>query len=142
MAAWEFFLILAGVVVSVPLAGDGADTVSRDALATLRNQLLPSTLGKVPGISYAVTGDTAQITDDVHQLKASLPAVFAVVALLAFCLLLAAFRSVAVPLVSIVLKEAYGLSSAEAGRASAWAIRTLAAAYAEHPEALDPQPQS
>lgn len=102
------------LVVSVPLAGDGADTVSRDALATLRNQLLPSTLGKVPGISYAVTGDTAQITDDVHQLKASLPAVFAVVALLAFCLLLAAFRSVAVPLVSIVLNllsvgAAYGI---------------------------------
>ena len=102
------------LVVSVPLAGDGAGTVSRDALATLRNQLLPSTLGKVPGISYAVTGDTAQITDDVHQLKASLPAVFGVVALLAFVLLLAAFRSVAVPLVSIILNllsvgAAYGL---------------------------------
>jgi AcrR family transcriptional regulator len=41
-----------------------------------------------------------------------------------------------VPLVSIVLKEAFGLSSAEAGRASAWAIRALAAAYAENPEAL------
>ena len=27
--------------------------------ATLRNQLLPDTLGKVPGVSYAVTGDTA-----------------------------------------------------------------------------------
>jgi AcrR family transcriptional regulator len=42
-----------------------------------------------------------------------------------------------VPLVSIVLKEAFGLSSPEAGRASAWAIRTLAAAYAENPEALN-----
>jgi AcrR family transcriptional regulator len=41
-----------------------------------------------------------------------------------------------VPLVSIVLKEAFGLSSPEAGRACAWAIRTLAAAYAENPEAL------
>jgi hypothetical protein len=38
--------------------------------------------------------------------------------------------------VSIVLKEAFGLSSAEAGRASAWAIRSLAQAYAENPEAL------
>ena len=42
-----------------------------------------------------------------------------------------------VPLVSIVLKEAFGLSSAEAGRASAWAIRALAAAYAANPEALN-----
>ena len=41
-----------------------------------------------------------------------------------------------VPLVSIVLKEAFGLSSPEAARASAWAIRVLAAAYAENPEAL------
>jgi hypothetical protein len=41
-----------------------------------------------------------------------------------------------VPLVSIVLKEAFGLSSAEAGQASAWAIRALAAAYAQDPEAL------
>ncbi|HET6970473.1 MAG TPA: helix-turn-helix domain-containing protein [Phenylobacterium sp.] len=41
-----------------------------------------------------------------------------------------------VPLVSIVLKEAFGLSSPEAARASAWAIRTLAAAYAENPDAL------
>ncbi|WP_421934752.1 TetR/AcrR family transcriptional regulator [Phenylobacterium sp.] len=42
-----------------------------------------------------------------------------------------------VPLVSIVLKEAFGLSSPEAARASAWAIRALAAAYAEDPEALN-----
>jgi AcrR family transcriptional regulator len=44
-----------------------------------------------------------------------------------------------VPLVSIVLKEAFGLSSPEAARACAWAIRTLAAAYAENPEALKPE---
>jgi AcrR family transcriptional regulator len=44
-----------------------------------------------------------------------------------------------VPLVSIVLKEAFGLSSSEAGRASAWAIRALAAAYAENPDALKPE---
>ena len=41
-----------------------------------------------------------------------------------------------VPLVSIVLKEAYGLSSSEAGRACVWAVRALAAAYAANPEAL------
>jgi RND superfamily putative drug exporter len=102
------------LVIDVPLAGNGADTASRDALATLRNQILPDTLGKVPGLSYAVTGDTAQIADDVHELHANLPAVFAVVAVLAFGLLLAAFRSVAVPLVSILLNllsvgAAYGL---------------------------------
>jgi len=45
-----------------------------------------------------------------------------------------------VPLVSIVLKEAFGLTSPEAARASAWAIRTLAAAYAENPVALKTEP--
>lgn len=44
-----------------------------------------------------------------------------------------------VPLVSIVLKEAFGLSSPEAAQACAWAIRTLSAAYAENPEALKPE---
>ena len=102
------------LIVDVPLAGNGANTASDNALAALRDEILPATLGKVPGVSYAVTGDTAEIADDVHELHANLPLVFAVVALLAFGLLLAAFRSVVVPLVSIALNllsvgAAYGL---------------------------------
>jgi len=102
------------LVVDVPLAGDGADTASDNALLTLRNQILPDTLGKVPGASYAVTGDTASTYDDIHELHASLPAVFGFVAVLAFVLLLVAFRSVLVSLASIALNllsvaAAYGL---------------------------------
>jgi len=102
------------LVVGVPLAGNGTDSASTSALLTLRNQILPDTLGQVPGISYAVAGDTAGLYDDVHMLHSSLPAVFAFVAVLAFVLLLAAFRSVTVPLVSIALNllsvgAAYGL---------------------------------
>jgi RND superfamily putative drug exporter len=102
------------LVVGVPLAGNGTDTASNNALLALRNQILPSTLGKVPGISYAVAGDTAGLHDVIHQLKGSLPVVFTFVAVLAFMLLLVAFRSVAIPLVSIVLNllsvgAAYGL---------------------------------
>jgi len=102
------------LVVGVPLAGNGADSASTSALLTLRNQILPDTLGKVPGVSYAVAGDTAGLYDDIHELDASLPAVFAFVAVLAFVLLLVAFRSVAIPLVSIALNllsvgAAYGL---------------------------------
>ena len=94
--------------------GNGSDSASDNALLTLRDQILPATLGKVPGVSYAVTGDTAGLYDDIHQLHASLPAVFAFVAVLAFVLLLVAFRSVTVPLVSIALNllsvgAAYGL---------------------------------
>src|SRR6516225_8563444 len=102
------------LVVSVPLAGNGADSASTSALLTLRNQILPDTFGKVPGVSYAVTGDTAGLYDNIHALHSSLPAVFAFVAVLAFVLLLVAFRSVAISLVSIALNllsvgAAYGL---------------------------------
>jgi RND superfamily putative drug exporter len=102
------------LVVGVPLAGNGSDSASDNALLTLRDHILPSTLGKVPGVSYAVTGDTAGLYDDIHELHSTLPAVFALVAVLAFVLLLAAFRSVTVPLVSIALNllsvgAAYGL---------------------------------
>jgi putative drug exporter of the RND superfamily len=41
------------LVVSVPLAGGGTDATSNAALATLRGQALPATLGQVPGISYS-----------------------------------------------------------------------------------------
>jgi RND superfamily putative drug exporter len=102
------------LVVDVPLAGSGTDTASNNALLTLRNQILPDTFGKVPGVSYAVTGDTASTYDDIHELHASLPVVFGFVAVLAFVLLLVAFRSVLVSLVSIALNllsvgAAYGL---------------------------------
>jgi putative drug exporter of the RND superfamily len=102
------------LLVDVPLAGNGADTASDNALLTLRDHILPGTLGKVPGVSYAVTGDTAGLYDDVHELHASLPIVFGFVAVLAFVLLLAAFRSALVSLVSILLNllsvgAAYGL---------------------------------
>ena len=102
------------LLVGVPLAGNGTDSASDNALVTLRDTVLPDTLGKVPGVSYAVTGDTAGLYDDIHGLHATLPEVLAFVAVLAFVLLLAAFRSVTVPLVSIALNllsvgAAYGL---------------------------------
>ena len=102
------------LVVSVPLAGNGADSASTSALLTLRNQILPDTLGKVPGVSYAVAGDTAGLYDNVHALHSSLPVVFAFVAALAFVLLLVAFWSVTISLVSIALNllsvgAAYGM---------------------------------
>jgi RND superfamily putative drug exporter len=100
--------------VSVTLAGNGEDSASYQALATLRTQDLPATLGKVPRVSYAVTGDTAGIHDDIRQVREITPAVFTLVAVLAFAVLLTAFRSAVIPVVSIVLNllsvaAAYGL---------------------------------
>src|SRR5215469_9429407 len=102
------------LIVDVPLAGNGQDTASDSALLTLRDQVPPATLGKVGGISYAVTGNTASSYDDTRLLDQRTPIVLAVVAVLAFLLLLAAFRSVTLPLISIGLNllsvgAAYGL---------------------------------
>ena len=102
------------LVVDVPLAGNGTNAASDDALQTLRTQILPATLGKVPGARIAVTGDTAQSYDFTRQLHTSTPIVLGLVALLAFVVLLMAFRSLAIPLVSILLNllsvgAAYGL---------------------------------
>jgi putative drug exporter of the RND superfamily len=102
------------LVIDVPLAGNGTNAVSNDALLTLRNQVLPATLGRDARISYAVAGNTASSYDDTHQLDVRTPLVLAVVAALAFLLLLVAFRSITLPLISVGLNllsvgAAYGL---------------------------------
>ena len=91
------------VVVSVPLAGNVSDAASNSALITLRDHVLPATLGKVHGISYAVGGNTASSFDVNHQLGVTAPLVFAIVAALAFVLLMITFRSLAIPALSILL---------------------------------------
>ena len=102
------------LVVSVPLAGDGTDPTSNNALSTLRTQVLPMTLGKVPGISYSVGGLTAGNHDFNTQLNSRVPWVFAFVLGFAFLLLMTTFRSVYIPALSICLNllsvgAAYGL---------------------------------
>jgi len=101
------------LIVSVPLAGNGGDSVSYAALDDLRYHILPQTFGRI-GVTYAVAGDTAGNHDNTSQLDARTPLVLAVVAAVAFCLLLFAFRSLVLPLVSIGLNflsvaAAYGL---------------------------------
>ena len=102
------------MVVSVPLAGGGTDATSNRALAQLRDQALPATLGRVGGIDYAVTGMTAGNHDFDAKLSATMPLVFAFVLGLAFLVLMVTFRSVFIPLTSIALNllsigAAYGV---------------------------------
>jgi putative drug exporter of the RND superfamily len=102
------------LIVSVPLAGGGTDATSNQALATLRDQVLPATLGRVPGISYAVAGLTAGNHDFDAQLAKTVPWVFTFVLGLAFLLLGTTFRSAYIPALSIGLNllsvgAAYGL---------------------------------
>ena len=59
-------------------SGKGTDDVSNDALATLREEILPATLGTVSGIEYAVTGDTAASKDWNEAMRSAVPIVFPV----------------------------------------------------------------
>jgi RND superfamily putative drug exporter len=102
------------LIIDVPLAGSGSDSISDNALVTLRSQVLPETLGRVGGVSFAVTGSTAVNHDWSSTLRSRTPIVLGVVAGLAFLVLLISFRSVLLPLISIGLNllsagAAYGL---------------------------------
>jgi RND superfamily putative drug exporter len=89
--------------VDIPLAGDGGDSTSLAALDTLRNRILPATLGRVSDVVYAVTGEAAGSSDFTHTTRSHWPIVFAFVLGLAFLLLLVTFRSIVVPLTAIAL---------------------------------------
>jgi RND superfamily putative drug exporter len=101
-------------LVEIPLAGNGDNAASLAALRTLRSTVLPQTLGRVPGVEYAVAGETAGTHDFNELMKSRMPYVIGFVLALAFCLLLATFRSVVIPLTAICLNllsvgAAYGL---------------------------------
>ena len=90
-------------VVSIAMQGDGTDVKSETALATLRDDVIPTTIANVDGIKTDVTGMTAGSKDFNDAMRARLPYVFAFVLGLAFILLLVTFRSIVVPLKAIVL---------------------------------------
>jgi RND superfamily putative drug exporter len=100
--------------VDIPLAGEGTDDESDRALAALRDDVVPHTVGAVPGVRADVTGITAGSKDFNDQMRATAPIVFAFVLGMAFLLLLGTFRSVVIPLKAIVLNllsvgAAYGV---------------------------------
>jgi RND superfamily putative drug exporter len=91
------------LALGLPLTDFGDNTASRTSVRELRNVLVPQTLGRVPGVKTAVTGDTAQDIDFTNQIRHGVPYVVGFVLALAFILLLVAFRSIVVPIKAIVL---------------------------------------
>jgi uncharacterized membrane protein YdfJ with MMPL/SSD domain len=89
--------------IELPLSAAPGTSKARHAIAVLRQELVPQTLGRVPGVQTAVTGLPAEDVDFTHQVKHGLPYVIVFVLLLGFGLLLLAFRSIVVPLKAIVL---------------------------------------
>jgi uncharacterized membrane protein YdfJ with MMPL/SSD domain len=90
-------------LVNVPLAGDGHNRQSVQALHTLRGEVVPATVGKLPGVTVGVTGETAGTQDFSDQMRSRAPLVFGFVLGLAFLLLLVTFRSIVIPIKSILL---------------------------------------
>ena len=100
--------------ITIPLVGKGTDAKSNAALASLRGRIVPSTVGKIDGAEYAVTGITAASHDFNSKMKGALPYVFGFVLAFAFLLLLVSFRSVVIAAKAIVLNllsvgAAYGV---------------------------------
>ncbi len=91
------------LTVFIPLVGSGTDSTSNDALTTLRKDVLPATIGTVPSVEYAVTGETAASKDWTDAMKSAVPLVFGFVLLFAFVLLLVTFRSLVIPAKAILM---------------------------------------
>jgi RND superfamily putative drug exporter len=101
-------------VVSIPVEGDGTDATSNQALAALRDEIIPQTLGTLAGAEVAVTGLTAQSKDFNEQMKTATPLVFGFVLLFAFGLMLVSFRSIVIAAKAVLLNllsvaAAYGI---------------------------------
>jgi RND superfamily putative drug exporter len=100
--------------ITLPIAGNGTDAASNAAFRVLRNDVVPSTVGAVPGAQAGVTGQTAEWKDQASELRSNLAPVIGFVLLFAFGLMLVAFRSVVVAVKAILLNllsvaAAYGV---------------------------------
>ena len=90
--------------VTIPIKSpDSRSKAAYAALRTLRTEVIPNTIGTVPGVTIGVTGETAGNQDFNTLLGRRLPIVFAFVLGLAFVLLLLTFRSLVIPIKSIAL---------------------------------------
>jgi RND superfamily putative drug exporter len=101
-------------VVALSIDGKGTDAASNRSVDTLRDEVVPATVGKLPNAEVAVSGMTAWSSDFLDVMKSHLPIVFLFVLSLAFILLLVTFRSIVVPIKAIVLNllsvgAAYGI---------------------------------
>jgi RND superfamily putative drug exporter len=101
-------------VVSIPLRGDGNDITSKHALSTLRNDVIPASVGAIGSAEVAVAGMTAGTSDFNETMKSHMPLVFGFVLALVFVLLLVTFRSIVIAAKAVLMNllsvgAAYGV---------------------------------
>jgi RND superfamily putative drug exporter len=91
-------------VVEVPLAGNGTDERSMDAVRALREDVVPDVFAGISGGEVVgVTGFTAGSVDFNALMASRIWYVFAFVFAMAFVLLLVTFRSIVIPVKAILL---------------------------------------
>jgi RND superfamily putative drug exporter len=103
--------------IEVPLAGSGIDATSQRALATLHDQIVPATVGQIPGGTALVGGNLAASQDWNSHLRVSIVPVFVFVLGITFILMLIAFGSLVIATTAILLNllsvgAAYGVLTA------------------------------
>ena len=101
-------------LASIPGDPNGQDAVN--SIKYLRNTLIPNAFEGVDPAEYTiyVGGSTAEIVDSVESVNDSFPYVIGLVLLLSLLLLLFAFRSITIPVASIIMNllsvgASYGL---------------------------------
>ncbi|MFF7248714.1 MMPL family transporter [Embleya sp. NPDC008237] len=76
---------------------------AQDSLDRVRAHYVPATVGRLPGVDVAVTGDVARYADYPEHQKGKLPLIIATLLLVTFVITVFAFGSVVLGLVGVVL---------------------------------------
>ncbi|MCP2341602.1 MMPL family transporter [Actinomadura rupiterrae] len=80
-----------------------SDKAALRSLETVRKRLLPDTVGRLPGVEAAVTGDVARYADYPEHQKRKLPLIIGALLAATFAMTVWAFRSVVLGLVGMLL---------------------------------------
>ena len=88
-------------VLSVDVPFDGQAAPAREGVTRLRTDLVPQTVGRVPGASTAVGGDTASDMDYDKHLSHRLPWVIGFVLILTLIMMAVIFRSIVLALTTV-----------------------------------------
>jgi uncharacterized membrane protein YdfJ with MMPL/SSD domain len=90
-------------LVSIAMQGTGVSHGAMSALHTLRDKVVPATVGHLDNADVGVSGPTAIEADSNDQMTSAAPYVFGFVLTLAFLLMLLTFRSIVIAIKAVLL---------------------------------------
>ncbi|MFC9997270.1 MMPL family transporter [Nocardia sp. NPDC127526] len=90
-------------LLELPAPHHVSDAAATASLDRVRADYIPATIGALPDIDYAVTGDVARYADYPAHQKAKLPLIIGALLLVTFALTVVAFRSVLLGVLGVLL---------------------------------------